>query len=172
MVLTPQLNGIAFMALSFLALLGALGMLSARNIVHATYWLLECALATAGIIWFLGAEYIAIVQLLVYAGAVGILVVFTIMITLRSREDAERSVDFSIGGTIAALAFFALMTYVIITSPSLSAAQLPAKALSLVDFGKQMFSIDGFALPFEIASLVLTVALVAGVWWTKDGDNE
>lgn len=171
MLLTPTLSGIAFCVLAFAALLGATLMLSSRNVVHAAYWLLECSVAVAGLIWFLGAEYVAIVQLLVYAGAVGILVVFTIMITLRSREDANRSVDFSWVAVAAATLFFGLIAYAVLTSQSLATAQLPVNAPSLVDFGAKMFSIDGFALPFEIASLVLTVALIAGVWWTKDGDD-
>ena len=164
------LNLIAFCIFAFAILLGALGVMTSKNVVHAAYWLLEMAVASAGIFYFLDSAYIAVMQLMVYGGAVGVLVIFTIMITLRSREEAIRPLDFSWGALIGAIAFFGLIAYAIFTSPSLAVQQLPAMP-SLAEFGKLMFSIDGYSLPFEAASLILTVALIAAVWWTKDGDN-
>ncbi len=48
---------------------------------------------------------------------------------------------------------------------------LPQQAPDLVAFGEKMFSIDGWVAPFEIASLVLTAALVAAVLWSREGDE-
>ncbi len=165
-----SLNMIAFCIFAFAILLGALGVMTSKNVVHGAYWLLEMAVASAGIFYFLDSAYIAVMQLMVYGGAVGVLVIFTIMITLRSRDEAIRPLDFSVFALIGALAFFGLMAYAILTSPSMAAQHLPAMP-QLAEFGKEMFSLKGYSLPFEIASLILTVALVAAVWWTKDGDN-
>lgn len=170
-MLEPTLNAIAFGVLALSIVAGAVFLMGSRNVVHAAYWLLECSVATAAMIWFLGAEYVALVQLLVYAGAVGVLVIFTIMITLRSREDAERPIDFNPVALVAALAFFGFMAYAITNTTLEHTAALPVAIPELADFGAQMFSIDGWAYAFELASLILTVALVAGVWWTRDGDN-
>jgi len=170
--MATTVNGIAFIVLAFALLLGALSVMTSRNVMHAAYWLLETALASAGLFYFLSADYIAVMQLMVYAGAVGILVVFTIMITTRSRKDAVRALDFSPAGLIGSALFFGLMAYAILTSPSLVHAALPTSMPSIVELGKTMFSANGYALPFEIASLVLTVALIAAVWWTRDGDAE
>lgn len=164
------LNAIAFGVLALFLIGGAIMVLASKNVMHAAYWLLEVAVASAGIFYFLSAGYIALMQLMVYAGAVGILVIFTIMITLRSRKEAVRSLDVSLTGLIAACGFFGIIAYAILSSPSLAAANLPAMP-SLVAFGKELFSLNGYSFPFEIASLVLTVALVAAVWWTKDGEK-
>lgn len=165
-------NGIAFLVFAFALIFGALAIMSSRNILHAAFWLLEVAVASAGLFYFLSADYIALMQLMVYAGAVGVLIVFTIMITARRREDLERSIDFSLVGLIVALAFFGAIAYAIFTSPSFEAVSLPASAPILAEFGKQLFSIEGYALPFEIASLILTVSLVAAIWWTRGSEKK
>lgn len=165
-----SLNMIAFSIFAFAMLVGALGVMASKNVVHGAYWLLEMAIASAGIFYFLDSHYIAVMQLMVYGGAVSVLVIFTIMITMRSRQEAIRPLDFSVLGLIGALAFFGIIAYAIMTSPSIAAQHLGAMP-SLEQFGKQMFAINGYSLPFEIASLVLTVALIAAVWWTRDGDK-
>jgi NADH-quinone oxidoreductase subunit J len=166
-----MLNAIAFSILGIAVLFGAVSTITATNVIHAAFWLLECAVASAGLIWFLGAEYIAIMQLLVYAGAVGILVIFTVMVTHRSYEDAERAVKTSWTSLLIALALFALVAYGILTSPELATLNTAAPLVALKDFGLAMFNPDGWTLGFEVASLILTVALIAAVWWTKDGDD-
>lgn len=164
------INPYAFGLLAFAIILSALSAMSARNILHSAYWLLACAVSSAGLFYALSADYIALMQLMVYAGAIGVLTVFTIMITLRSRKDANRGADFNIFALIFALIFGGFVSYALISSPSM-ARELPAAVPSLADFGLKLFSYDGgYALPFEIASLVLTVALVAAVWWTRDGE--
>jgi len=168
--MTDTVNGIAFAALALAVVGGSLGMLASRNVVHAAFWLLEVCVATAGIYLLLEADYIALVQLLIYAGALAILLIFTIMITLRSREDAVRPVDFSPLGAALAVAFFAVVAIAVAGwDPEL--VQLPEQAPDLIAFGKLLFSPTGWAAPFEIASLVLTAALVAAVLWSKEGEE-
>lgn len=163
-------NGFGFFVLAVAALSGALGMLSSRNVIHAAFWLLEASVAAAGLYYLLGADYVALVQLLVYAGAVAVLTIFTVMITLRRREDAIRPADFSPAALGMAIAFFGLIAYGVYTfAPAL--ATMPERLPSLVDFGRRLFAIDGWVLPFEIASLVLTAALVAAVWWSREDDR-
>jgi len=142
--------------------------MTTRNLLHATYWLLEVAIVTAGIVWFLGAEYIAVVQLLIYAGAVGVLVVFTLMVTYRTRHELVRETsDHSLFALLVSLALLALVTYAIIASPSMVRV-LDYDYQPLRELGVAMFDMDGWVLPFELVSLVLTVALIAAVWWTKE----
>lgn len=165
-------SAVGFGVLAFAIILSSMSALTARNILHATYWLLGAAVSSAGLFYLLSADYVALMQLMVYAGAIGVLIIFTIMITLRSREDAERSIDFSPYALFVSLAFAGFIAYAIITSPSM-AAELPDAVPGLAELGARLFSYEnGYALPFEIASLVLTVALVAAVWWTRDGDKK
>jgi len=162
-----MLNLIAFVILGLVVLTAAINCVSSRNVIHGAYWLLLAAIGTAGITWFLGAEYIAITQLLIYAGAVGILTVFTVMVTQRSYESSTREVKLSWSALILALGFFALITYGIISTSGLEQFTVAAEPIALADFGKYLFDLEGHAFAFEIASLVLLVALVAAVWWTR-----
>lgn len=165
--MADTVNGIAFLALAVATLGGAIMMLSVRNVVHAAFWLLEVSLAAAGLYFLLAADYVALVQLLVYAGAVAILLLFTIMITMRRREDAIRPREYSPASFLFSVAFFAFMTGAIVMWKP-GAVRMPKAEPSFERFGELLFSVDGWALPFEIASLVLTVALVAAVWWSKE----
>jgi NADH:ubiquinone oxidoreductase subunit 6 (subunit J) len=168
--MTDTVSGITFAVLSVAILGGAVGMLSTKNIVHAAFWLLEVSVAAAGIFVLLDAGYVALVQLLVYAVAVAILMIFSIMITLRRIEDAIRPRDFSGIALVLALLFCAVM-FVVLRGFHGPAAKFPAVAPDLVTFGKTMFSPRGWSLPFEIASLMLTAALVGAVWWTREDDE-
>lgn len=161
---------IAFVVLAAATLGGALGMLTSRNVVHSAFWLLSVSVSTAGIFALLHATYLAIMQLLVYAGAVAILNLFTIMITLRRREDAVRSRDFSALGVVLALAFFGTVAAALSGGVPITVTP-PDTFPGVEEFGAMLFSLDGWALPFEIASLILTAALVAAVWWSREGDE-
>lgn len=161
----------AFFGLGALLVGGAIAMLASRSIVHAAFWLLGVAVAAAGLFAVLQAGYVALIQLLVYAGAVAILNIFTIMITLRRREDAMRSRDFSLPGALLAGAFFALIA-VAVVGGELPQGPTLARFPGITEFGELLFSPTGWALPFEIASLVLTAALVAAVWWSRGEDEQ
>lgn len=168
--MADTVNGLAFAIIAMFAVGGSIAMLTTRNVVHAAYWLLGVSVATAGVYLLLDAEYMALVQLLIYAGALAILLIFTIMITLRRREDAIRSRDLSIPGLALAAVLFGVITIAVLDwSPAPVA--MPETAPDLVAFGLLMFSPTGWAVPFEIASLILTAALVAAVWWSKEGDD-
>lgn len=168
--MSSTVNGIAFAVLALATVGGSVAMLSTRNIIHAAFWLLEVSVAATGIYALLDADFVALVQLLVYAGAVAVLVVFSIMITLRRREDAVRPRDFSALAALLAAAFFAVMV-VVLGRYAPRTVPMPASQPDFSEFGRLLFSSAGWALPFEVASLVLISALVAAVWWTREEDD-
>jgi NADH:ubiquinone oxidoreductase subunit 6 (subunit J) len=169
--MSDTVNGVAFAVLAVACVGGALGMLSTKNIVHAAFWLLEVSVAAAGVFFLLSADYVALVQLLVYAVAVAVLMIFSIMITLRRLEDAVRPRDFSAIAAALATLFCAVMIYVIRGFHAPTGQKLPAFPPDIAAFGALLFSPKGWALPFEIASLILTAALVGAVWWTRQGED-
>lgn len=165
-------NGIAFAMLAVAAIGGALGVMGSRNVVHAAFWLLETMLAVAGLYLLLSAEFLALVQVLVYAGAVSVLLLFVVMLTLRRREDAVRPLDASLFAGALVVVFGGIL-YAGLAKSGLSIAAMPDKAPDVAAFGLMLFTPDGgWVLPFEIASLVLLVALVAAVWWSREGGDE
>lgn len=163
-----NVSAVAFGLLAVASAGGALGMLLTRNVVHAAFWLLEVMLALAGLFLLLSAEFMAMVQLLVYAGAVSVLLLFVIMLTLRRRDDAIRPRDWSwlAAGMAALFGGFVLSAIARFEEP---VARMPRVAPDTAAFGKALFKT--WALPFEIASLVLLVALVGAVWWSKEGED-
>lgn len=166
----PTVDGVAASILAAIIIAGALGMVTTRNVVHAAYWMLCAMLGSAGMYMLLSAGFLAMVQIMVYAGAVAVLLLFVIMLTLRRREDAVRSRDFSAVAGVIAAGFLGL-TLVAITgfTPELPAV-LPTVAPGMFEFGSELFTT--WMLPFEVASLLLTVALVGAVWWSNGGDKE
>ncbi|MDR3685444.1 MAG: NADH-quinone oxidoreductase subunit J [Coriobacteriia bacterium] len=169
--MTDSVSGVTFILLAAALLGGAIGMLFTKNIVHSAFWLLGVSVAASGIFVLLDAEYVALVQLLVYAVAVAILMIFSIMITLRRLEDSVRSRDFSPIALALGLAFCVGMFFVLRGFHAPAATKFPVVAPDLLAFGKTMFSARGWSLPFEIASLMLTAALVGAVWWTREEDR-
>ena len=161
-------NGVAFGILALASIGGAIGMLTTRNVMHAAFWLLEVMVAVGGLFLLLSAEYLAVVHVLVYAGAVSVLMLFTIMLSLRRREDAVRPVDVSIGGAILSI-LFGTIVYVAIAQYGDRVAEMPAEAPDTAALGELLFT--RWALPFEVASLVLLVAVVGAVWWAKEVDR-
>lgn len=161
--MSETLPAVAFYLLAFATLGGAVMMMATRNVVHAAFWLLEVMVATAGIYLLLSAEFLALVQVLVYAGAVAVLTLFTVMLTLRRREDAIRPYP-AAWGSLALAALFGGSMLFVFTRFEPVIAEMPNVVPGIEAFGREMFTT--WMLPFEIASVVLLVALVGAVWWT------
>jgi NADH-quinone oxidoreductase subunit J len=166
---TPFVDGIAFSVLAALVVGGAVLMLMSRNVVHAAYWMLLSMLATAGLYLLLSAEFLALVQILVYAGAIAVLTIFTIMLTLRRREDAYRSLDTSLGGLALAVGLGAVLYSAIARITIVLPEEYPAEVPDTAAFGQALFTT--WAVPFELASLVLLIALIGAVWWSLGGKD-
>jgi NADH:ubiquinone oxidoreductase subunit 6 (subunit J) len=139
-------------------------MLATRNIAHAAFWLLEVMLATAGIYLLLSAEFLALVQVLVYAGAVSVLVLFTIMLTLRRREDAVRPFEPGWAVMVLVALFGGAVAFALTRASMPAASPMPERVPDVAAFGTVLFT--EWLVPFEIASLVLLVALLGAVWWS------
>lgn len=162
-------HALSFYVLSIAIVLSTIGMLFSKNIMHSGYWLLSVSVLAAALFYLLDANYIALVQLLVYAGAVSIIVIFAILITVRGRTDATRSRDLSRVALFIALLFCALLIFVIMHLHFYQSAADPV--FNLKTFGLVLFSPTGWAFPFEMASTILTVALVGAVLWSGKEDK-
>ena len=148
---------------------GALGVVLARNVVHSALFLILALLAVAGVFILLSAEFLAIVQVLIYGGAVTILVLFAMMLT-RVR-DMPQALD-GPQRPFAALAAGAFMGISILAVVS---TDWPGETeeITLIPFeelGRALF--QTWAIPFEIASLVLLVALVGAIILARGEEGE
>ena len=107
----------AFYALSVVAVVGGVLAIRLRNLVHAVFSLLLVFTAFAGLFLLLLAEFVAAAQVLVYVGAVGILMLFAIMLTQKVTGDSERLLGSTgwFGGILITLAVFFGVLYPVIT---------------------------------------------------------
>ena len=149
---------LAFWITAGWTVLAAGAALSFRNPVHCALCL---ALAFAGLAAFylqLGAEFVGFAQILVYIGAVAILIVFAILLT-RASEVGEEKRDFPWSGIgVAAIVFFTMASAVCMSA---LAARVPAKEVktTVKQLGMQMFQ-GSYVLALEVAGLLLTAALI------------
>jgi NADH-quinone oxidoreductase subunit J len=151
-----------FWILAALTVAGGLAAVTLRNTVHCA---LAVTVAFAGLALLflqLDAQFAGFAQILVYIGAVAILVVFAILLT-RGSETAEQGV-FSrtwLVGLCIASAVFAVLGWAVIRSVSAIPRQAAAPAIAVKDIGNALVS--RYVLPLEIVALLLTAAMVGAV---------
>jgi len=147
-----------FILLSVLTLGGGLGVVLTRNVVHAALSLLLSLVAVAGVYLVLYAEFLALVQVLIYGGAIIIVLLFAIMLTRGSeypRISDNRQWPLA---ALAALGVLGVLAASFLIDPVKNTnAQSPA----FTDLANSLFT--RWAIPFELASLVLLVALVGAI---------
>jgi NADH:ubiquinone oxidoreductase subunit 6 (subunit J) len=154
----------SFYVIAGLACVFAFGVVAMRNIFHCAVSLALCLFCVAGVYLFLNAEFLAIVQVLIYVGAIVTLFIFAIMLTSniedRSIRQANRQVLVSAAVTAAILSFF---IFIISGAPWKTASEgaASAEAPGLENIGRALMS--AYALPFEFISLILLAALVGAI---------
>ncbi len=163
-------QALLFYALSALLLTGAGLVVSVRNPVHAALSLVLCFFASAGLWLLLEAEFLAITLVLVYVGAVMVLFLFVVMMldinVTRMREGFIRFLPL---GTVVAVLSAAFMILVV-SGPYFGLEAMPAPPAKAADYsntaelGRQLYTT--YVYPFEIAAVVLLVAIVAAITLT------
>ena len=158
-----NVSQVVFIILSAVALVGALGVVTNRNIFRAALFLVLSFVGVAGLYILLSAELLAMIQILVYVGAISILIVFAVMLSHRimSSEFKARNEQWFVA-LFTAVVLFGVLAYVLVHVPwPVAAASAPQAAISKL--GQALIGVDQFVLPFEVASVLLLVALVGAV---------
>jgi NADH-quinone oxidoreductase subunit J len=154
-----------FYYLAAASVASALLAVTRRNPVHSMLWVLALFLHVAGIFLLLGAEFLAAVQVIVYAGAILIFYVFVVM--LLDLPDEEAQPRFGSHWPLAAAVGLCFATLAWLTRVGIGVAPAALRVAegppqgSLSAVGMALFG--PFALPFEMASLVLLAAIVGAV---------
>lgn len=165
-----MLDQIVFYFFSALAIVSAILVVTRRNVVQSAIFLVTALLATAGIFLSLNAEFLFIVQVILYAG--GIMVLFVFVIMLINMDVSLHQIQFNkhwFVGIIVALAVGAQLVLAVVVSESKISFGEPAPASALAPstqvVGRVLFS--EYMLPFEIASILLLVAMIGAVVMAK-----
>ncbi len=160
-----SITEIVFWLLSGAALLSAIMVLVSKNPVHSVLWLIVTFFAISGHYILLNAQFLAIVNIIVYAGAVMVLFLFVIMLmNLDAAIEPKRSVWMKFAGVISGGLLLSVLISVIRTSTDLTGktAQLNTGDIGLINnLGKVLFT--DYAVPFEISSVLFLSAMVGAV---------
>ncbi|HEY7467186.1 MAG TPA: NADH-quinone oxidoreductase subunit J [Dehalococcoidia bacterium] len=153
---------VIFYVLAIIAIVASLGVVTVPNIVHAALFLILSLLMVAGFYILLSNEFLALVQVLIYAGTVGVLLLFGLMLT-RGRDQNLPSVAMGAQWPAGLLASVVLMA-VLLTAVLDVEWPRDIGEVTLIDIntlGGALFR--DWLLPFELVSVVLTVALIGAV---------
>lgn len=150
-----------FYLLSFVIIISALMVVTLKNIFHCALFLILALFAVAGIFILLQAEFLAAVQVLLYVGAVSVLMIFAIMLTsqLTSKSIEQTNENATIGFFIGAGFLVACLLAFPVTVWKLSDNALPVE--NIFTLGRLLMT--DFVLPFEVVSVLLLAALIGAV---------
>ena len=157
----------AFWVLSGITLIAAGGVMVSRNLLHAVLFLIVTFIGIAGFFVLLSAQFIAMAQVIIYVGAIAVLVLFAILLTPRSgRGNAETK--FAAPALLLCVCLAAVLLFVIHDTAWKVGDVAPE--VSAADLGTAL--LETWVLPFEIASVLLTAALVGAIMLTRSPEEE
>jgi NADH-quinone oxidoreductase subunit J len=143
-----------------------------RRIMHAALWLVLTLMGVAVVFATLQSGFYAVVQMLVYIGAIATLFIFAVMMTRKSMEDSGPQSNRGWGlALVGALGLFAGITVVLLQWKGMQIELLEIPTIYGEDiqlFGLSLVDPMGYLVPFEVASLLLLAALVAAIFLTAD----
>lgn len=151
----------AFWILALLSVGAALAVVFARDIFHAALFLIVCFFAVAGIYITLNADFLAAVQVLVYIGAVSVLLIFGIMLTREAKRGSPEG-RLRIPAIIIALALLGVLIGSIVSFDWQASTEMN-DMVKTQDIAGLLFSEDGYVLTFEIAGLMLLAAIIGAI---------
>jgi len=162
MTIAASTQLISFLVLSAVIVLGALGVVLLSNIVYSAFLLGGVFLAVAGLYLLLNASFVAAAQVLVYVGAVNVLILFAIML-VNKKEDLAPIPGLLLrrllsGGVCVGL--FALLTRVVVTTPW-AKGPMPIGEEATVRIGEHLFT--DYLLPFALASVLFLLAMIGAI---------
>src|SRR5579859_3234602 len=157
---------ILFYAFATVLVVAALGVIAVKNSVHAALLLVLCFFTTSGLWLLMQAEFLAVALVLVYVGAVMVLFLFVVMMldidTERLREGFIRYLP--VGLIVALVMLVEMVALMGVRNLAIAPPADPAGASNTAWLGKALFT--NYLLPFEVAAVILTVAVVAAIMLT------
>jgi NADH-quinone oxidoreductase subunit J len=159
---------IAFWSLAVVLVGSALAVVLSKNLFHSVLWLALALTGTAGVFLLLEAEFLAAVQLLLYAGGIVTIVVFAIVVTERLVGERITQTNRRItAGAVTSLALIALVVNAILRQP-LPATREPLTTDLTRTIGESVLT--RFVLPFELLGVLMLAAMLGAVYFARPED--
>jgi len=166
---------VIFIVCAAVIVASALMVVTTRNLVHAALWLISTLFGVAVLFVLLEASFLAVVQVIVYIGAIAIMFIFAVMLTRKELRDRGAQVNsaWPVAAVIGLITFGGL--FVIFSKwggLNTLPGEIPAGTDPLLELGKALTSPDLFVLPFEVASVLLLAALIGSVYVAMNKKQE
>ena len=159
------LEAVAFWILAILLVGSALAVVLAKNLFHAVLWLALALTGTAGVFLLLNAEFLAAVQLLLYAGGVITIVVFAIVVTERLVGERLSQTNRSIAsGALVSIVLLWIIVSTIVKRPMAVTALPQIPDLTRVMGNEVMRT---YVLPFELLALLMLAAMLGAIYFAR-----
>lgn len=157
---------IAFILLSGIVLGSALLVVTLNNLVHCVLWLIVTFIGIAGVFLLLNADFVAAVQVLVYAGAVCIMVAFGVMLVQRENMAESNPVNglFKIAAPLVGGIFILIGVIAARAQWVMTGTEVPKNTIKAL----APILLNDFVIPFEVAAILLTVALTGALVLVKE----
>jgi len=158
-------NQIMFILFALMITVFSILSVTTRRILRAATYLLFVLVSTAGLYFMLNYQFLAAVQLTLYAGGIVVLIIFSILLTSHISQKFEAAkFKKTIFSAIASLAG-AILVIVTILDFKFSATTEAAKEVDMKLIGKSLLSVDydGYVLPFEVISILLLAAMIGAI---------
>jgi len=152
---------VAFWVLASIAVLAALSVVLVRDVFRAALSLILCFLMVAGLYLTLSADFLAAVQILIYVGAISVLIILAIMLT-REVQRGSPSNRFRLPAFFVAVLFFIGIAFALLNTPWQVSSTPPLEPTTPAIAGL-LFGQGGFILPVEIAPVLLLAAIIGAI---------
>jgi NADH:ubiquinone oxidoreductase subunit 6 (subunit J) len=163
------LFAITFYVLAAAVLVSAMGVVVLRNVVHAAVALIACFFFVAWVYLVLNADLLWVAQLLIYAGAIPVLIVFAIMFTRRSMSDTSNAdAGNRVWSALVSAAVFGLLLAVLLPT-TWFAGTWPGLSGTTQTIGLEL--VNRYSVPFELVSVLLLAALIGAVILARRDDE-
>ena len=161
---------VAFFLLSLSAILGGVMMLNSTKVMHMMLSLVLTFISIAGIYVLLSAEFVAVVQILIYSGAVTILMIFGIMLTKHDIDSEKPKRNWRNIAALIGIVAFGVVMFLGVNGLSIDASDVDLATNNTKNIGLQLFS--NHIVPFEVMSVLLLIALVGAIILAKSDDSK
>jgi NADH-quinone oxidoreductase subunit J len=159
-------TAIAFYIIAFVMILSAIAVVTLKNIFHAALFLVLTLFSVAALYILLSAEFLAAVQVLIYVGAISVLMIFAVMLTAQlTNYNIKQTNEQSLPALLISMCFIAITIFAIATNNKLGGFPIKENAetagSNTANLGQLLMR--DFILPFEVVSVLLLAALIGAI---------
>jgi len=161
------LDQIIFLLTAIVILAASVLVVTCPKMIHAALWLILALAGVAVIFVLLQAPFFAVVQVIVYIGAIAVLVIFAVMLTRKAMYDTGSQLNrYAVLAAFLCLVLFGgLLTMIFSWNGAQAMISDPAAPLDSIEaLGVALVAPDGYLLPFEVASILLLAALIGAIY--------